>query len=102
MRNITVYIPSKYSTDDELGVMVMQDGELGFSTHVNILDNLIDPEDEDRSLPMIALVAIEVAGSVVKETLNTKLYPLNMQSLSQRKFSHLLLHILVSRSNTQI
>ena len=65
MRNITVYIPSKYSTNsnDELGVMVLQDGELFFSNIVNILDNLIDSEDEDRSLPAFALVAIEVAGS---------------------------------------
>ena len=66
-RNITVYVPSAYedSPEDEVAVMVMQDGSATPKLHTaitNTMDNLIGAKDAERSLPVFVLVAVDVAG----------------------------------------
>eukprot|EP00751_Fragilariopsis_kerguelensis_P011739 CAMPEP_0170775334 /NCGR_PEP_ID=MMETSP0733-20121128/10526_1 /TAXON_ID=186038 /ORGANISM="Fragilariopsis kerguelensis, Strain L26-C5" /LENGTH=483 /DNA_ID=CAMNT_0011118131 /DNA_START=201 /DNA_END=1652 /DNA_ORIENTATION=- len=72
-RKVSVYVPAAYNDGDETGLMVMQDGEIenpldnygddsSFKDISNVMDNFIDSEDDNRSLPIFILIAVEVAG----------------------------------------
>ena len=62
IRNITVYIPAAYKDGDEVGVMVLQDGESMLPIISNVMDRFIGSDDDEHSLPTFVVVAVAVAG----------------------------------------
>ncbi|KAL3940929.1 MAG: hypothetical protein SGARI_000786 [Bacillariaceae sp.] len=63
-RNITVYIPAAYQDGDEAGLLVKVENDASSPNDIimTLLDNLIEAEDESRSLPVMIMVAVGLAG----------------------------------------
>ena len=67
-RKIGVYIPATYKDGDETGVMVVLDAGFHFDSFLklpgtldsgfNVMDNLIDSNNDERSLPSFIVIAV--------------------------------------------
>ena len=62
-RQIKVYIPPSYKDGEETGVMAVLDGgdgdfDIAFPSGSNVLENLIDSNVEERSLPSFIVIGI--------------------------------------------
>ena len=62
-RQVSVYIPAKYKDGDAAPILVMQDGPSGLGLMSNVMDNLIESGNPNRSLPAFIAIAIENGGT---------------------------------------
>jgi S-formylglutathione hydrolase FrmB len=62
VRNISVYVPSRYVDGDAAPVMIMQDGPGYFAEVSYALDNLVGNANASRRLPVFIPISIENGG----------------------------------------